>query len=183
MNTSSEIVSRMTNEEKALLLSGQDFWHLVGFEKYGLPAIMVSDGPHGLRKQAGTDDNMGLGNSVPSVCFPPACTTACSFDENLIYEMGQALGEECQEQGISVLLGPGVNQKRSPLCGRNFEYFSEDPYLSGVMGASFVNGVQSKNIGTSLKHFAGNNQEYARNLTDSIIDERALREIYIRGIR
>ncbi len=181
MNTSSEIVSRMTNEEKALLLSGQDFWHLVGLEKYGLPSIMVSDGPHGLRKQAKANDNLGLSDSVPSVCFPPACTTACSFDENLIYEMGQALGEECQEQGISVLLGPGVNQKRSPLCGRNFEYFSEDPYLSGVMGASFVNGVQSKNIGTSLKHFAGNNQEYARNLTDSIIDERALREIYLRA--
>ena len=181
MSLAREIVGRMTNEEKALLLLGKDFWHLAGFEQYGLPSVMVSDGPHGLRKQADSSDNMGMGKSVPAICYPTACTTACSFDEGLLYEMGQALGDECREQGVAVLLGPGVNHKRSPLCGRNFEYFSEDPLLSGSMGAAFINGVQSRGVGTSLKHFAANSQETARNICDSAVDERALREIYLRA--
>ena len=181
MSKAQDIVKRMTNDEKALLLSGEDFWHLVAFEKYGLPRMMVADGPHGLRKQPEKEDHLGQNGSVPATCFPPACTTACSFDEELIYKMGEALAEECHDQGISVLLGPGANHKRSPLCGRNFEYFSEDPVLTGAMAASFVKGVQSKNIGTSLKHFACNSQEYARFLSDSIVDERALREIYLKA--
>ncbi len=181
MSKARDIVKMMTNQEKALLLSGEDFWHLVTFEKYGLPRIMVADGPHGLRKQPDKEDHLGQNGSVPATCFPPACTTACSFDEELIYKMGEALAEECHDQGISVLLGPGANHKRSPLCGRNFEYFSEDPVLTGAMAASFVKGVQSKNIGTSLKHFACNSQEYARFLSDSIVDERVLREIYLKS--
>jgi len=181
MSKAKEIVSRMTNEEKALLLLGKDFWHLAGFEQYGLPSVMMSDGPHGLRKQPDTGDHLGMGQSVPAVCYPTACTTACSFDEALLREMGQALGDECREQGVDVLLGPGVNHKRSPLCGRNFEYFSEDPLLSGAMGAAWIQGVQSRGVGTSLKHFATNSQETARNICDSAVDERALREIYLRA--
>ncbi len=181
MSKAKEIVSRMTNEEKALLLLGKDFWHLAGFEQYGLPSIMMSDGPHGLRKQPDTGDHLGMGKSVPAVCYPTACTTACLFDEGLIREMGQALGEECREQGVAVLLGPGVNHKRSPLCGRNFEYFSEDPLLSGALGAAYIQGVQSRGVGTSLKHFAANSQETARLICDSAVDERALREIYLRA--
>jgi beta-glucosidase len=181
MSKVQDIVKKMTNEEKALLLSGEDFWHLVTFEKYDLPRIMVADGPHGLRKQPDKEDHLGQNGSVPATCFPPACTTACSFDQELIYKMGEALAEECHDQEVSVLLGPGANHKRSPLCGRNFEYFSEDPVLTGAMATSFVNGVQSKDIGTSLKHFACNSQEYARFLSDSIVDERALREIYLRA--
>jgi len=181
MSKAQDIVKKMTNEEKALLLSGEDFWHLVAFEKYGLPRIMVADGPHGLRKQPDKEDHLGQNESVPATCFPPACTTACSFDEELIFKMGEALAEECHDQGISVLLGPGANHKRSPLCGRNFEYFSEDPVLTGAMAISYVKGVQRKGIGTSLKHFACNSQEHARFLSDSIVDERALREIYLRA--
>jgi beta-glucosidase len=181
MNHAKQIVSRMTNEEKALLLLGKDFWHLAGFERHGLPSVMVSDGPHGLRKQAGGADHMGMGKSVPAVCYPAACATACSFDEGLLKEMGEALGDECAEQGIAVLLGPGANHKRSPLCGRSFEYFSEDPLLSGTMAAAFIHGVQSRGVGACLKHFAANNQETARNICDSAVDERALREIYLRG--
>ena len=181
MSQAREIVSRMTNEEKALLLLGKDFWHLAGFEQYGLPSVMVSDGPHGLRKQAESSDNLGNGQSVPAICYPSACTTACSFDEGLLDEMGQALGDECREQDIAVLLGPGVNHKRSPLCGRNFEYFSEDPVLTGAMATAYINGVQSRGVGTSLKHFAANSQETARNIYDSTVDERALREIYLRA--
>lgn len=181
MSKAREIVSRMTNEQKALLLIGQDFWHLAGFEEYGLPSVMVCDGPHGLRKQAGSGDNMGLNDSVPAVCYPAACTTACSFDEALLREMGEALGDECQSQNIAVLLGPGANHKRSPLCGRNFEYFSEDPYLSGAMAAAWIGGVQSRGVGASLKHFAANSQETARLINNSVVDERALREIYLKA--
>jgi len=142
---------------------------------------MVCDGPHGLRKQNAENKKVGIGNSYPATCFPTAVTTACSWDRDLIYNMGQALAEECLQHGVSVLLGPGVNMKRSPLCGRNFEYFSEDPELAGEMGAAFIAGVQSKGIGTSLKHFAGNSQEMKRMTSNSIIDERALREIYLRA--
>lgn len=175
------IISKLTLEEKAALCSGKDFWHLVGVERLGVPSIMVTDGPHGLRKQNQEKTAAGdiLGNSVPATCFPPAVATACTWDPDLIYEMGVALGEECLKENVSVLLGPGINIKRSPLCGRNFEYFSEDPYLAGNMGAAFINGVQSKGVGTSLKHFAANNQECRRMTISTVADERALREIYL----
>ena len=171
----------MTLEEKASLCSGKDFWHLKSIERFGLREIMVCDGPHGLRKQNAENKKVGIGNSYPATCFPTAVTTACSWDRELIYKMGQALAEECLQHGVSVLLGPGVNMKRSPLCGRNFEYFSEDPELAGEMGAAFIAGVQSMGVGTSLKHFAGNSQEMKRMTSNSIIDDRALREIYLRA--
>ena len=176
-----DLISQMTLKEKASLCSGKDFWHLKSIERLGLPEIMVCDGPHGLRKQNAENKKVGIGNSYPATCFPTAVTTACSWDRDLIYKMGQALAEECLQHGVSVLLGPGVNMKRSPLCGRNFEYFSEDPELAGEMGAAFIAGVQSKGIGTSLKHFAGNSQEMKRMTSNSIIDERALRETYLRA--
>lgn len=176
-----DLISQMTLKEKASLCSGKDFWHLKSIERLGLPEIMVCDGPHGLRKQNAENKKVGIGNSYPATCFPTAVTTACSWDRDLIYKMGQALAEECLQHGVSVLLGPGVNMKRSPLCGRNFEYFSEDPELAGEIGAAFIAGVQSKGIGTSLKHFAGNSQEMKRMTSNSIIDERALREIYLRA--
>lgn len=176
-----DLISQMTLKEKASLCSGKDFWHLKSIERLGLPEIMVCDGPHGLRKQNAENKKVGIGNSYPATCFPTAVTTACSWDRDLIYKMGQALAEECLQHGVSVLLGPGVNMKRSPLRGRNFEYFSEDPELAGEMGAAFIAGVQSKGIGTSLKHFAGNSQEMKRMTSNSIIDERALREIYLRA--
>lgn len=181
MNKAREIVSRMTNEEKALLLSGRDFWHLEEAERFGLPSIMVCDGPHGLRKQGAEGNHLGVGDSAPAVCYPAACATACSFDEDLLREMGAALGDECQSEDIAVLLGPGTNHKRSPLCGRSFEYFSEDPCLSGAMAAAWVEGVQSRGVGASLKHFAANSQETGRLINDSAVDERALREIYLKA--
>ena len=173
------IISEMTLEEKTALLSGKDFWHLKGVERLGIPEIMVTDGPHGLRKQAGTSDHLGLNASVPATAFPTAAATACSFDRELIYEMGEALGEMCQQEDVAVILGPGTNIKRSPLCGRNFEYFSEDPYLAGEMAAALILGVQSKNVGTSVKHFAMNNQETRRMSVSVLADERTKREIYL----
>ncbi len=181
MSQARDIVSRMTNEEKALLLSGRDFWHLAGLERFGLSSVMVCDGPHGLRKQTTEGSHLGLGDSVPAVCYPAACATACSFDESLLREMGAVLGDECQSENIAVLLGPGTNHKRSPLCGRSFEYFSEDPCLSGAMAAAWVDGVQSRGVGASLKHFAANSQETARLINNSVVDERALREIYLKA--
>lgn len=177
----SEIVGKMTLEEKASLCSGKDFWHLNAVERLGLTSIMVSDGPHGLRKQNKDKKAGDLLGSVPAVCFPTASCTACSWDEELLTEMGEHLGDECRVEQISVLLGPGMNIKRSPLCGRNFEYFSEDPFLAGKMAAAFIRGVQSKGIGTSLKHFAANNQETRRMTIDTTADERTLREIYLAG--
>ncbi len=174
-----ELISQMTLEEKTALCSGLDFWHLNGVERLGLKSIMVSDGPHGLRKHSDKKDKTDIMGSVPAVCFPTASATAASWDEELIYKMGEALGDECRAEKVSVLLGPGNNIKRSPLCGRNFEYFSEDPYLGGKMAASFIKGVQSKGIGTSLKHFAANNQETRRMTIDTVADERTLREIYL----
>ncbi|MDD6275357.1 MAG: glycoside hydrolase family 3 C-terminal domain-containing protein [Clostridia bacterium] len=176
-----DIISEMTLEEKAGFCSGKDFWHLKSIERLCLPEVMVCDGPHGLRKQNSENDKVGITNSYPATCFPTAATTACSWDPELIGRMGEALGEECLKEEVSVLLGPGVNMKRSPLCGRNFEYFSEDPELAGEMAASFINGVQSKGIGTSLKHFACNSQEMKRMTSNSVVDERALREIYLRA--
>ncbi len=174
-----ELVSKMTLAEKASLCSGLTTWNLKSIERLGLKSVMVTDGPHGLRKQDGISDHLGLNKSVPSVCFPTASATACSFDRDLLYKIGIAMGEECLQENVSVILGPGVNIKRSPLCGRNFEYFSEDPYLAGELGTSLINGVQGKGIGTSLKHYAANNQESRRMTIDSVVDERALREIYL----
>ena len=174
-----EIVREMTLEEKAGMCSGKDFWHLKGVERLGIPEVMVSDGPHGLRKQAAEADHLGLNESIKAVCFPTACATACSFDRDLLEEMGERIGDECQAEDLSVILGPAVNIKRSPLCGRNFEYFSEDPYLASQMAAAHIKGVQSKNVGTSIKHFAANNQEHRRMSCSSEVDERTLREIYL----
>jgi len=174
-----DIVSKMTLEEKAGLCSGRDFWHTKGIERLGVPEVMVSDGPHGLRTQDQNVDNPGINDSIKAVCFPTACALAASFDRNLIYEMGKALGDECQHENVSTILGPAVNIKRSPLCGRNFEYFSEDPYLATEMATFHIKGVQSKNVGTSMKHFLANNQEHRRMSSSSEIDERTLREIYL----
>lgn len=174
-----KIISQMTLEEKAGMCSGEDFWHLKSVERLGIPAVMVSDGPHGLRKQDQEADHLGQNESIKAVCFPTACATACSFDRELLQTLGETLGEECQAQDVSVILGPAVNIKRSPLCGRNFEYFSEDPYLASEMAAAHIKGVQSKNIGTSIKHFAANNQEYRRMSCSSEMDERTFREIYL----
>jgi len=173
------LISQMTLEEKAGLCSGKDFWNLKGIERLGIPSIMVTDGPHGLRKQRMGADHLGLFDSVPATCFPSAAGMASSWDRNLINKVGVALGEECQAEDVAVLLGPGANIKRSPLCGRNFEYFSEDPYLSSEMAANHIKGVQSQGVGTSLKHFAANNQEHRRMSTDAIVDERTFREIYL----
>ncbi len=174
-----DIIAKMTLQQKADFCSGKDFWHLQENEELGLPSIMVCDGPHGLRKKKEKKEKGELMSSKPATCFPTAVTTASSWNPELIEEMGKALGEECLEEKVSVLLGPGANIKRSPLCGRNFEYFSEDPYLAGRIGTAFVKGVQSRGIGTSLKHFAANNQETRRMTVDSVVDERTLREIYL----
>ena len=173
------LISQMTLEEKAGLCSGLDFWHTKPVERLGVPPVMVSDGPHGLRKQDQQADHLGMNESIQAVCMPAACATAASFDRELIGEMGRAIGRSCQHEQLSVVLGPAVNIKRSPLCGRNFEYFSEDPYLAGEMSASYIAGVQSQNVGTSIKHFAANNPEHRRMSSSSNIDERTLREIYL----
>ncbi|MBR0406906.1 MAG: glycoside hydrolase family 3 C-terminal domain-containing protein [Clostridia bacterium] len=172
------LVAQMTLEEKAGLCSGLDFWHTKPVERLGIPSTMVSDGPHGLRKQDEEADHLGINDSIKAVCFPAACATAASFDKELIGKMGEAIGDSCQHEKLSVVLGPAVNIKRSPLCGRNFEYFSEDPYLAGKMSASYIKGVQSRKVGTSIKHFAANNQEHRRMSSSSDADERTLREIY-----
>lgn len=174
-----QLISQMTLEEKAGLCSGLDFWNTKGIERLGIPSLMVTDGPHGLRKQQGSADHLGLHNSVPATCFPSAAGLASSWDRKLIARVGEALGAECQVENVAVLLGPGNNIKRSPLNGRNFEYFSEDPYLASEMAAHHVKGVQSQGVGTSLKHFAANNQEHRRMSVDAVIDERTLREIYL----
>lgn len=176
-----DVLKDLTLEEKAQFCAGADFWHLFSCGRLGIPQVMVSDGPHGLRKQNQQADNLGFNASITAVCFPAACATAASFDENLLETMGEALGEECRAEEISILLGPGVNIKRSPLCGRNFEYFSEDPYLTGKLAAAQIRGVQKWDVGTSIKHFAANNQEYQRQTCSSEIDERTFREIYLRG--
>jgi len=176
-----KLISQMTLEEKASLCSGLDFWHTQGIERLGIPSIMLTDGPHGLRKQAGASDMVELEDSVPATCFPTASALAATWNRELIFEVGKALGEECRQEKVGVILGPGANIKRSPLCGRNFEYFSEDPFLSGEIAKSHIQGVQSQGIGTSLKHFAVNNQEYRRMTIDAVVDERALHEIYLAG--
>ncbi len=174
-----ELCAKMTLEEKAGMCSGSDFWHTKPVERLGIPAMMVSDGPHGLRKQKDEGDHLGVNDSIKAVCFPTGCTIAASFDRDLIREMGEALGTSCQAEGVGVILGPAVNIKRSPLCGRNFEYYSEDPYVAGEMAASYIEGVQSKQVGTSIKHFMANSQETRRMSSDSRVDERTMREIYL----
>ncbi|MBQ8514699.1 MAG: glycoside hydrolase family 3 C-terminal domain-containing protein [Ruminococcus sp.] len=174
-----EIVSQLTLEEKAGLCSGGDFWHTKAVERLGIPAMMVCDGPHGLRKQEQTGDHMGINDSIKAVCFPAGCATASSFDRDLVRRMGEALGRECQAEHVAVLLGPAVNIKRSPLCGRNFEYYSEDPYVASETAKAFIQGVQSQNVGTSIKHFYANNQEHRRMSSNSQLDARTAREIYL----
>src|SRR6516225_9767315 len=169
------LVAEMTLEEKALLLSGDGWWHTHPIDRLQIPALSISDGPHGLRKVEGG----GLPTSVPATCFPTASALASSWDTELIGQVGVALAEECQAHDVQVLLGPGVNMKRSPLAGRNFEYFSEDPFLAGKMAAAYIQGVQSQGVGTSLKHYAANNQEFERMVTSSNLDERTLRELYL----
>lgn len=174
-----QIISQMTLEEKAGLCSGFDFWHTKAVKRLDVPAIMVSDGPSGLRKQDQNGDHLGVNDSIKAVSFPSGCLTACSFDRALMRMEGEILGDECQAEDVAVLLGPAINIKRSPLCGRNFEYLSEDPYLAGELGAAYTAGVQSKNVGTSVKHYAANSMEYRRMSSSSEIDERTLREIYL----
>lgn len=173
----------LTTEEKASLLSGADFWTTKPIDRIGLPSIMLTDGPHGLRKQAEASDHLGLNDSVPATCFPPASGLGASFDPALAERVGVALGVESAIEDVAVILGPGINIKRSPLCGRNFEYVSEDPILSGEIGAGLVRGIQSQGVGASLKHFAANNQEDDRMRVSAEIDERTLREIYLRGFQ
>ncbi len=180
-NEANAIVAQMTLKEKASFASGRSFWHLQACERLEVPSVMVTDGPHGLRKQSSDGDHVGLNTSVPATCFPTACALASSWDPVLLHEIGVALGEQCVAEDVIVLLGPGMNIKRHPLCGRNFEYLSEDPLLNGEMAAALINGVQSQGVGTSIKHFAVNNQEYGRMFVDAIVDERTLREIYLRG--
>lgn len=169
----------MTLEDKIALCEGADFWRTRKFEKYGIPSIFMCDGPHGLRKQEDAADMMGVNKSRPATCFPPAVTTGSSWDTSLMEEIGAAIGEEAADQGVSLVLGPGANLKRNPLCGRNFEYFSEDPCLAGKLAAGFIRGAESKGTGTSLKHFAANSQELSRFTSDSVMDERTLRELYL----
>lgn len=180
MTKYTELLNQLTLEEKASLCSGGDFWHLKGIERLAIPSIMLTDGPHGMRKQnPDANDHLGIFDSVPAICFPSAAGMASSWNKALLHEVGDALGEECVSEQVSVLLGPGVNIKRSPLCGRNFEYFSEDPFLASQLATQQVQGIQKHPIGTSLKHFAVNNQEERRMTVDAIVDERSLREIYL----
>ena len=180
-SNASSLLAELTLEEKASLCLGSDFWHTAPVERLGVPAVMVTDGPHGLRKQAGEADHVGISGSVPATCFPTACALASSWDPALAERIGEAIGREARGQGVAVVLGPGINIKRSPLCGRNFEYFSEDPLLSGVLGAALIDGVQSQGVGASLKHYAANNQETDRLRVSAEVDERTLREIYLAG--
>ncbi|AUG28532.1 MULTISPECIES: glycoside hydrolase family 3 C-terminal domain-containing protein [Microbacterium] len=175
--------SDLTLEEKASLTSGADFWTTRAIDRVGLPSVMMTDGPHGLRKQQGATDHLGLAQSVPATCFPPAVGLGSSWDAALAERIGVALGVESAIEDVAVILGPGVNIKRSPLCGRNFEYVSEDPLVSGVIGAALVRGIQSQGVGSSLKHFAANNQEFDRMRASSDIDPRPLREIYLRAFQ
>lgn len=176
-----ETINSLTLEEKAAFLQGWSTWTSYEKKDSGIPVCFLSDGPHGLRKQAGTGDHLGLNASIPATCFPTAATTANSWDEALGEELGRALGREAAANGVNVLLGPGLNMKRSPLCGRNFEYFSEDPYLAGKMAAAYIRGIQENGVAACPKHFAVNSQELRRMAMDSVVDERTLREIYLTG--
>lgn len=174
-----EILKKMTLEDKTALCSGANFWETKKYEKYGIPSMFMCDGPHGLRKQEDTADMLGVNESRKATCFPAEVTTAASWDPELLEEIGSAIGGEAIDQGIGLMLGPGANLKRNPLCGRNFEYFSEDPYLAGKLAAGFIKGAEAKGVGMCLKHFAVNSQEYRRFTSDGIIDGRTLREMYL----
>ena len=178
-----KIIQQMTLADKIALCEGASFWETKAFEKYGIPSMFVCDGPNGLRKQdkTGGTDMLGVNESQPATCFPAAVTTANSWNTQLLEKIGAAIGEEACDQGVGVVLGPGCNIKRNPLCGRNFEYFSEDPYLSGKLAAGFIRGVEGQGVGTSLKHFSANSQEHSRFTSDSVMDERTLRELYLTG--
>jgi len=178
-----EIIGKMTLKDKIRLCSGANFWQTKAMPAYGIPALTLSDGPHGLRRQLqdSAADMLGINQSVPATCFPTAAITAASWDPELLEAIGQAIGREAAAQQVDVVLGPGANLKRNPLCGRNFEYFSEDPFLSGKLAAAFIRSVEASGVGSSLKHFACNNQEYSRFNSDSVIDERTLRELYLAG--
>ena len=173
------LISQMTNEEKAQLCSGRDFWHTQNIDRLNIPSLMMCDGPNGLRKQIGEGDHLGINESIATVCYPTASAMASSFDRELLHELGESLGKECRAERVAMLLGPGVNMKRSPLCGRNFEYFSEDPYLAGELGASYIKGLQEQGVAACVKHFACNNQETRRMSGSSEVDERTLHEIYL----
>ncbi len=174
-----KVVSEMTLEQKAAFLTGKDFWQTQDFPELGVPSLFLADGPHGLRKQAAAADHLGLNASIPATCFPTAATMANSWNEELGEKMGEALGKEAASMNVNVLLGPGTCMKRNPRCGRNFEYFSEDPYLAGKMAASYIRGIQEAGTSACVKHFAGNNQEERRMVSDTVVDERTLREIYL----
>ncbi len=174
-----KILNQMTLEDKIALCSGANFWETKKFEKYGIPSLFMCDGPHGLRKQEDAADMLGVNESRKATCFPAEVTTAGSWDPDLLEEIGAAIGEEAREQGVGLVLGPGANLKRNPLCGRNFEYFSEDPFLSGKLAAGFIRGAEAQGISTSLKHFAANSQEKSRFNSDSVLDERTMRELYL----
>lgn len=175
------LIKKLTRRQKADLLTGRDFWSTLAIKEIGLPSAYLADGPHGIRRQAAASDHLGLNTSIPATCFPTASAMANSWNPALGERMGELLGAEAAAQNVNILLGPGLNIKRNPLCGRNFEYFSEDPYLAGKMAASYVRGIQKNGISACLKHFAANNQEERRMVIDSIIDERTLREIYLTG--
>lgn len=181
--TAGDRLQDLSLDEKASLTSGASFWTTEPIERAAIPAILLTDGPHGVRKQRTGGDHLGLGDSVPATCFPPAVALGSSWDAELVRRVGEALGAEAQAEGVGVLLGPGINIKRSPLCGRNFEYYSEDPLIAGVLGSAWVAGVQSRGVGASLKHFAVNNQETDRMRISVDVTERALREIYLRGFQ
>lgn len=181
MENVSKLLKQLTVEEKAALCAGEDFWHTRGIARLGIPAMMMCDGPHGLRKQDGDADHLGIHESTQAICYPSAAGLAASFDRSLLERLGTALAEECQAENVGMLLGPGMNIKRSPLCGRNFEYFSEDPYLTGELGTSYVNALQKGGIAPCAKHFAANNQETMRMVGNSIVEERPLHEIYLAG--
>ena len=174
-----KIIKEMTLEEKISFCTGANFWHTKGMEKYEIPSIMMCDGPHGVRCQKNASDMIGINNSEPATCFPPAVTAGATWNRELYRQEGEAIGREAAALGVSVVLGPGCNIKRNPLGGRNFEYISEDPCIAGQMASSFIKGVESTGVGTSLKHFAVNSQEYKRMNGDSRLDERAYREIYL----
>ena len=176
-----DILQKLTLEQKIALLSGRDVWSTYAFPEAGVPSMVLSDGPHGVRRQAGAGDHLGLNPSLPATCFPTAAGLANSWDPALAEKMGAAIGQEAASQGVGTLLGPGLNIKRSPLGGRNFEYFSEDPYLAGKMAAGLIRGVQSNGISACPKHFAANSQELLRMSSDSVVDERTFREIYLTG--
>ena len=176
-----KLIDKMTLEEKASLCVGKDYWHSKDIERLGVPEITMSDGPHGLRVQKTKADNLGINESEISTCFPASSTVANSWNKELAYKLGKTLGEEASYEGVDIVLGPAINIKRSPLCGRNFEYFSEDPYLTGIMGTEYVKGLQTNGVGACVKHFAANNQENRRRTINTVVDERTLREIYLKA--